>query len=225
MLTPFNARDDWEMGVQRVGDTGCIHLQVRETARKAQEEAARDERQQRMCYWGYRFEQLSTSGRPDGRGGSGGGGGGRGGGYRTASPSDLSSDAPLLGEGGLSEADAHRLKAAYAQLQTEEAPGGAGGGEGAVNANEEFCAVRSMGLTLLSMGLTLLSMGLTLLSMGLTLPPTGRTLTNLALVTRTRTPNPNPDPSHNPDLDSPPPTLPLTPALTLCRCSAWVSRG
>ena len=165
MLTPFNARDDWEMGVQRVGDTGCIHLQVRETARKAQEEAARDERQQRMCYWGYRFEQLSTSGRPDGRGGSGGGGG-RGGGYRIASPSDLSSDAPLLGEGGLSEADAHRLKAAYAQLQTEEAPGGAGGGEGAVNANEEFCAVRSMGLTLLSMGLTL--------------APTGRTLTNLS---------------------------------------------
>ena len=149
MLTPFNARDDWEMGVQRVGDTGCIHLQVRETARKAQEEAARDERQQRMCYWGYRFEQLSTSGRPDGRGGGGGGGGGgRGGAYRIASPSDLSSGAPLLGEGGLSAAEVGRLKAAYAQLQTEEAPGGAGGGEGAVNANEEFCAVLSLDLTL-----------------------------------------------------------------------------
>ena len=39
MLTPFNARDDWEMGVQRVGETGCIELRVRETARKVAEEA------------------------------------------------------------------------------------------------------------------------------------------------------------------------------------------
>ena len=37
MLTPFNGRDDWEMGVQRVGDTGCIHLLVRDTAFKVQE--------------------------------------------------------------------------------------------------------------------------------------------------------------------------------------------
>lgn len=32
--------------------------QVRETARKRQEEASRDERGKRMAYWGYRFEQV-----------------------------------------------------------------------------------------------------------------------------------------------------------------------
>ena len=131
----------------------CIHLQVRETARKLQEEASRDQRQQRMCYWGYRFEQLSTSGRPDGRTGGGGGGGSGGYMYRVASPSDLSASAPLLGEGGVSEAEASRLKSAYAHLQPEGAaqpegaPGGAGGSACAVNANEEFCAVLSMDLT------------------------------------------------------------------------------
>ena len=123
------------------------------------EEAARD-RQQRMCYWGYRFEQLSTSGPPGGRGG----GGGSGSGYRIASPSDLASGA-LLGEGGLSEAG--RADKAAAHLQ-EEAPGGAAGGEGAVNANEEFCAVPCLDPTLaltLALALTLsltLALALTL---------------------------------------------------------------
>ena len=177
MLTPFNARDDWEMGVHRIGETGCIELRVRETARKVAEEAARDERQQRMCYWGYRFEQLSTSGPPGGRGGGGGGSSG----YRIASPSDLASGAPLLGEGGLSEAEARRLKAAYAHLQAEEAPGGAGGSEGAVNANEEFCAVPCLDPTLaltLALALTLsLTLSLTLalaLTLALTLGLTDR---------------------------------------------------
>ena len=59
-LTPYCPGDDWEVGVE-VRDDGVLLLQVRETARKQAEEAARDERQQRMAFWGYKFEQLSTS--------------------------------------------------------------------------------------------------------------------------------------------------------------------
>ena len=50
-LTPYAPREDWEVGVEKRAD-GVVLLHVRETARKAAEEASRDERSQRMCYWG-----------------------------------------------------------------------------------------------------------------------------------------------------------------------------
>lgn len=62
MLTPYNPRDDWEIGVGRHAD-GSVRLVVRETSRKAAEEARRGEREKRMVYWGYKFEGLSTSDR------------------------------------------------------------------------------------------------------------------------------------------------------------------
>ena len=58
-LTPLNPNDDWEIGVTRHAED-TILLEVRETARKTAEEAARTERERRMCYWGYKFEQLCT---------------------------------------------------------------------------------------------------------------------------------------------------------------------
>ena len=58
-LTPYQRQDDWEIGVERQ-ENGTVFLQVRETERKRVEEASRGEREQRMCYWGYRFEQLCT---------------------------------------------------------------------------------------------------------------------------------------------------------------------
>jgi len=57
--TVYNRKDDWEVGVERCAD-GTVLLHVMDTERKRAEEARRDERQQRMSYWGYKFEQLST---------------------------------------------------------------------------------------------------------------------------------------------------------------------
>ena len=63
LLTPFQPRDDWEIGVERrtIGGKACVVLHVRETSRKQAEEANRDEQQQRFCYWGYKFEDLCTT--------------------------------------------------------------------------------------------------------------------------------------------------------------------
>ena len=47
------------MGVERRVD-GVVLLHVRDTAGKLAEEARRSEREQRMAYWGYRFEQMAT---------------------------------------------------------------------------------------------------------------------------------------------------------------------
>lgn len=96
MLCPYSRRDDWEIGVSRQAN-GCLVLNVRETARKAEEEARRTEREERMAYWGYKFEDLST--RPPGSGGGG-----------------------AAGRGSAQTAHVDATK-------------------GAVNANEEFCAI------------------------------------------------------------------------------------
>lgn len=66
MLTPYSRRDDWEIGVSRQPGGG-LTLQVRETARKMADEARRSEREQRMAYWGYKFEALATTPRENGR--------------------------------------------------------------------------------------------------------------------------------------------------------------
>ena len=138
MLTPYSPRDDWEIGVERHG--GSLHLLVRDTERKVAEEANRDERQQRMCYWGYRFEQLSTG---DGPAAGGQASGSRRGELRVPSPSDLSTCEGLYGE-----AEMARLRAAYAQPQPAggAAQGAAAGSDAAVNANEEFCVVMGLGI-------------------------------------------------------------------------------
>lgn len=90
-LTPYQRREDWEVGVEKRED-GVVMLHVRDTPRKLAEEAKRDERQQRMAYWGYRFEQLATlSEREAAALGSGSGAAATGdgdGGYRVPSPSD-----------------------------------------------------------------------------------------------------------------------------------------
>ena len=140
MLTPYSPRDDWEIGVER--HDGSLHLLVRDTERKLAEEANRDERQQRMCYWGYRFEQLSTA---DGAAAGGQAGEPRRGGHRVPSPSDLSTCEGLYGEAEMS-----RLRAAYAHLRPSSGGGaaqsGAAGSDAAVNANEEFCVVMGLGI-------------------------------------------------------------------------------
>mmetsp|Transcript_52976 Transcript_52976/g.121662 ORF Transcript_52976/g.121662 Transcript_52976/m.121662 type:complete len:409 (-) Transcript_52976:422-1648(-) len=138
MLTPFSLQDDWEMLVER--DTnGRILLHVRDTARKQAEEECRSEMQQRMCYWGYRFEQLCTRPHasnscahsaaavpvPDT------------GGSRVASPSDPHSYTNLF-----DSAEVATLRQRYARCaSTPSTPSSA-----AVNANEEFCAILSLGL-------------------------------------------------------------------------------
>ena len=126
LLTPFQPDDDWEIGVERQGG-GRVHLQVRETARKAAEEARRDERQRRFCYWGYKFEALCTADAD---------GGGEREGWRPPSPSDLGTCAHLC-----STAELSRLRAHYAERQPAPAAPAA-----AVDANEEVCCVMSLGL-------------------------------------------------------------------------------
>ena len=158
-LTPYNPKDDWEVGVERRAD-GAILLHVRETARKKSEEASRDERGQRMCYWGYRFEQLATlteaeasaheAAKANGHSNGAGGGGGTNqaaGGYRVPSPSDAGSYDHLFPPGELAF-----LKSRYADADGGASGVGGSGPDaatapppaaalGAVNANEEFCSV------------------------------------------------------------------------------------
>ncbi|EOD21526.1 hypothetical protein EMIHUDRAFT_458336 [Emiliania huxleyi CCMP1516] len=55
--TVYNRKDDWEVGVERCAD-GTVLLHVMDTERKRAEEARRDERQQRMSYWGYKLSTL-----------------------------------------------------------------------------------------------------------------------------------------------------------------------
>jgi RAT1-interacting protein len=136
-LTPYNPHEDWEVGVERRGD-GVLLLHVRETARKRASEANRDERGQRMAYWGYKFEQLSTLTEEQGAEAQ------RdkaalGGGYRVPSPTDAGSYDHLYPPNELCE-----LRALY----DAEGRGGSSAGDGpraandaSVNANEEFCSI------------------------------------------------------------------------------------
>eukprot|EP00966_Prymnesium_polylepis_P106794 2472195-Prymnesium_polylepis.1 len=136
--TPYSLGEDWEMGVEPQPD-GVIQLQVRDTERKKREEANRDERGKRMCYWGYRFEQVCTggAGKAAASGGSAvGGGTAANGGYRVPSPSDPESYAHMYEAHELAELRQRYAK--YAQVAAPTAPAQGGGG-GVVNANEEFC--------------------------------------------------------------------------------------
>ena len=136
MVTPYSLNEDWEIGVEPQPD-GAVQLQVRETDRKRQEEANRDERGRRMCYWGYRFEQLCTSSRGIAGGGTAGGsangagavaGKPAGGAYRVPTPSDPESYSHLYAAPELAE-----LRRRYG---APEAPGVARGAPaGGVNAN------------------------------------------------------------------------------------------
>lgn len=144
-LTPYQPRDDWEIGVAPLAD-GSIELHVRDTARKAAEEASRDERGRRMCYWGYRFEQLSTlsadeaSALARARQAQGGGGGG----YRVPSPSDQGSYEHLM---TAEEAEAVHERSGPAGPTGAASNGAAptvAAAVGAVDANVEFCSVVSV---------------------------------------------------------------------------------
>ncbi|KAL1507410.1 hypothetical protein AB1Y20_008252 [Prymnesium parvum] len=130
MATPYAPSDDWEIGVHRQPG-GVLELQVRETERRQREEAARDERSRRMCYWGYSFEQACTAGRAAAAAAAP-----RAGEYRVPSPSDPESFAHLYSSSRLEE-----LRRRYGRER-----GGGGGGGGGVNANEEFCAVMKLEL-------------------------------------------------------------------------------
>lgn len=147
-LTPYQRREDWEVGVEKRED-GVVLLHVRETERKQQEEAARDERSKRMAYWGYRFEQLSTLSEAEAAALVGGAGAGATeAGYRVPSPSDAGSYDHLFAQPELGI-----LRKRYAQQAATTAKagrgegGGAGGGVGGgaalgpVNANEEYCSI------------------------------------------------------------------------------------
>lgn len=57
--TPYNPRDEWQIGVSRHGRT--IHLHVLETEASAARERARSEAERRMGYWGYAFEAAASA--------------------------------------------------------------------------------------------------------------------------------------------------------------------
>lgn len=57
--TPYNVRDEWQIGVSRHGRT--VHLHVLESEAKAARERARSEQERRMAYWGYAFEHAATA--------------------------------------------------------------------------------------------------------------------------------------------------------------------
>ena len=145
-LTPYCRADDWEIGVERAAD-GSIHLLVRETARKRAEEANRTEKDKRMCYWGYRFEQLSTlsSSQAAALAKARGTSGNSGGGYRVPSPSDTGSYDSLY-----SATDLPAVKARYASIAkdgpTTTAPPTVLEAIGHVDATEEFCSVVSVSI-------------------------------------------------------------------------------
>jgi RAT1-interacting protein len=143
MLCPYSRRDDWEIGVSRQANN-CLVLNVRETARKAAEEARRSEKEERMAYWGYKFEDLSTRS----PGGSGGGGGGkrRGGAEagsedtrRIPSPCDPESYKHLYPPDQLELLRSLHAAGSHGRGSTQTVRPDAAAG--AVNANEEFCAV------------------------------------------------------------------------------------
>lgn len=57
--TPYNLRDEWQIGVSRHGRT--VHLHVIETEAQVARERARSEQERRMAYWGYAFEHAATA--------------------------------------------------------------------------------------------------------------------------------------------------------------------
>ena len=132
--TPYNPSDGWEVGVER-RDDGVVLLNVRETARKQAEEAARSEQEQRMCYWGYRFEHLSTLSEPE----SGNvGASKRTDGYRVPSPSDSGSYEHLY---PTIEVAALHKRYGGSDSAGDGGPRPVNSGPGPVNANEEFCSI------------------------------------------------------------------------------------
>lgn len=161
-LTPYNPRDEWEVGVEQ-RDDGVVLLQVRETASKRAEEANKDERGQRMAYWGYKFEQLSTLTESQQSALAAGGAADAvaettGDEYRVPSPSDAGSYDHLYPPG-----DLHALRERYSALAAAAAPAGAAAPAKApapppkaaaaaaaalapVNANEEFCSIVQIGI-------------------------------------------------------------------------------
>ncbi len=143
LATPYSRADEWEMGVVPQPD-GTVQLHVRDTARKRAEEAARDERARRMCYWGYRFEQLCTlSSRDAERLQRAKSGGDDGDAYRVPSPSDAGSYDHLY-----SASELALLKVRYPATDGGGAArdGGSDWKLPAVNANSEFCSVVKLSL-------------------------------------------------------------------------------
>eukprot|EP00965_Chrysotila_dentata_P029151 969665-Pleurochrysis_carterae.AAC.2 len=149
---------------------GSILLHVRDTARKVAEEANRNDMQQRMCvgrescsivavctdvivwcYWGYRFEQLCTGSGEESSGVEDGGPEAQS--ADVASPSDPKSFGRLCYSAGeMSELQrkygAPSGSSGDGEAHTATISGGSGGrgGSGAVNANEEFVSVMSIGI-------------------------------------------------------------------------------
>ena len=158
--TPYNRRDDWEIGVERGAPDGSVRLQVRETARQTAEEAKKHEAQRHPEYWGYRFEQLSTLTAEQAKalaafraiGGASSGGGGDGGscdGYRVPSPSDPGSFDELYEADELPRVLARYGGQAGGSGGVSGASGGSRGGVaasplGPVDANEEFCSINQL---------------------------------------------------------------------------------
>ncbi|KAJ1918943.1 decapping endonuclease targeting mRNA [Mycoemilia scoparia] len=60
--TPFSRRDSWEMNASRY--KGTIYIEDNVTAQRIEERKNVPEKQRRMMYWGYRFEQLATTTEP-----------------------------------------------------------------------------------------------------------------------------------------------------------------
>lgn len=131
-LTPYNRKDDWEIGVESDAADGTVRLHVRDTARKTSEEASKSERDRRFEYWGYRFEQLSTLSAAEAKAlaafrarnvTSDGA-------YRVPSPSDPGSFDELYGDDELP-----RVVQRYGGAAPASSP------LGPVDANMEFCIV------------------------------------------------------------------------------------
>ncbi|XP_041363441.1 decapping and exoribonuclease protein-like isoform X2 [Gigantopelta aegis] len=65
LCTPFENRDDWCIAVCLFN--GTYYLCEFDTEKKEREKRSMSDRQDEMCYWGWKFEQYVTADKPDGK--------------------------------------------------------------------------------------------------------------------------------------------------------------
>lgn len=63
LTTAWNQSESWCMEAELVNDRTIV-LNVKETEEGLRKALARDEREERMCYWGYAFEEAACSEKP-----------------------------------------------------------------------------------------------------------------------------------------------------------------
>jgi len=63
LTSPWNLSESWTMEAELVNNRTIV-LNVKETEEGLRKALTRDERDERMCYWGYAFEEAVCSERP-----------------------------------------------------------------------------------------------------------------------------------------------------------------